>query len=796
MKNFNPSRKMNKFISTIILLFISMSVITSQEYTQNIKGQVLDKQSQQPLPGANIIVVSSNPIIGSTSDVNGYFKLTNVPVGRTGVAISFVGYQTANIPNLDLSTGKELYLSIELEEKVTNTEEIVVKAAKSKTQANNEMATVSARSFTIEETEKYAGSRGDVARMASNFAGVSFANDSRNDIVIRGNSPTGVLWRLEDIDIPNPNHFAENGTTGGPVSMLNNNTLKNSDFFTGAFPAEYGNALSGVFDLKMRCGNSEKHEFLGQVGFNGFELGAEGPINKDNHSSYLINYRYSTEALVEGMGINIGTTGIPYYQDLSFKINVPLNKGLFTIFGLGGYSHIDMLASKMSKSDMYSSDGQNLYNFSSMFASGASYTRYLTDKTYAKIIFSGLYQNGGTNIDTLDVNFQNPTPYLRHDISESRLSASFIFGTKFNAKLNTKFGITVDQMGFDMHSKIYVDSVNTLRSYLNLSKSLTQGPQLFRSYYEATYKLSDQLSFNPGIQFIYFDMNHKYAFEPRAGMSWSYAANRKISLGYGLVSHTQPLSVYYYLNPGSTVETNKNLDFTKSHQFVLGHDWNITDVLRLKTEVYYQYLFSVPVQKDSLSTYSILNEGAYWGVQGYDNLINTGKGYNYGLEITFEKFLSHNYYFLLTSSLFDSKYRGSDGILRNTAYSSNYVINALIGGDFPIGNKKSITTDIKIAYSGGMRYIPVNDTLSKLQNQAVYIYSQAYDKRYPDYLKIDVKFGIKINHPKATEEWIVYIENVTNHSNYLSQSYSLRQKKVVTNYQLGFFPMMQWRINF
>lgn len=142
------------------------------------------------------------------------------------------------------------------------------------------MATVSARSFTVEETSRYAGSLNDPSRMAANYAGVSSTSDARNDIIIRGNSPLGVLWRLNGMEIPNPNHFGSLGTTGGPVSILNNNLLDKSDFLTGAFPAEYGNALAGVFDLQMRSGNNEKTEFLGQVGFNGFELGAEGPIGK------------------------------------------------------------------------------------------------------------------------------------------------------------------------------------------------------------------------------------------------------------------------------------------------------------------------------------------------------------------------------------------------------------------------------------------------------------------------------------------------------------------------------------
>lgn len=169
--------------------------------------------------------------------------------------------------------------------------------------------------------------------MAANFAGVSIVDDSRNDIIIRGNSPIGLLWRLDGVEVPNLNHFSAAGTTGGPVSMINNNLLANSDFFTSAFPAEYGNAMSGVFDLKMRNGNNQKREYVGQIGFNGFELGAEGPFKK-GEGSYIVNYRYSVLGLMSKIGMKSGTgDATPYYQDLSFKINLPRTKiGKLSLF--------------------------------------------------------------------------------------------------------------------------------------------------------------------------------------------------------------------------------------------------------------------------------------------------------------------------------------------------------------------------------------------------------------------------------------------------------------------------------
>ena len=290
---------------------------------QNIRGVVLDKDSKSPLIGANVIVIDVDPIIGAATDFDGRYTIEKVPLGRHTLQISYIGYETKTLPNIEVTAGKEVILNVELQESIL-IDEVVVEAQQDKDKTVNRMASVSARTFSIDETMRYAGSLNDVARMAQNFAGVQGSDDSRNDIVIRGNSPTGVLYRLEDVDIPNPNHFALNGTTGGPVSILNNNVLDNSDFMTGAFPAEYGNAIAGVFDLKLRSGNNQQHEFLGQLGFNGVEMMAEGPISKKQYSSYIVDFRYSTLKLFQLMGLNFGTgTAVPDYSRWFFQIKFP-----------------------------------------------------------------------------------------------------------------------------------------------------------------------------------------------------------------------------------------------------------------------------------------------------------------------------------------------------------------------------------------------------------------------------------------------------------------------------------------
>ena len=786
-----------KTLMLTISLFLFHDALFAQPYSQTIRGRVIDKATQQPMPGANVIVLNTDPVKGAVTDADGWFKLNDIALGRISVDISFIGYRHATYHNLFLISGKEMILTIELEEEVQHVGEAVVKASRQKERPNNDMALISARSFTVEETEKYAGSRGDVARMASAYAGVSFANDSRNDIVIRGNSPAGLLWRLEDIDLPNPNHFAENGTTGGPVSMLNNNVLRNSDFLTGAFPAEYGNALSGVFDLKMRNGNNEQFEHMFQVGFNGLELGSEGPLSKNHKSSYLANYRFSVMDFVSLLGVNFGTTGVPHYQDLTFKLNFPVKKGLVTCFGIGGISSVAMLDSKAKDVSLYTNEGQDLYNGSTMGASGISWLRYFSSNTYAKFILSGFYQNGGTEIDTLDAD-KNKTRYFDHSISEYRLTFSAFTGTKFNAALSSKAGLIIDQMGYDMKTLQYdYDSLRMI-TRLRENKGLGEGGYLIRGFLQLNVKMTDQWIFTPGIHLLYYTLTGIPSIEPRMGVSWIYGENRSINLGYGTHAKTHTLGTYFlgsYLPDGQYVETNTDLGYTRSQQVVLGHDWNIRENLRLKTELYYQYLYDVPVEQQP-SYFSILNTGAGWGVGASDSLVNEGTGRNYGIEITFEKFLSKGYYYLITGSLFDSKYEGSDGVERNTAFNGNYVFNALAGKEFTIKEKSMLTVDLKVTWAGGTRYIPLDIEKSMEEKASVYDLDHPYEDKYTDYFKADIKFGYKMNGRHITQEYLFFIENVTNHKNVFYQMYKKSTGEIITMNQLGIYPMMQYRITF
>lgn len=779
----------------LILAYPSLS----QVITQTIRGTVVDKQSQAPLPGVIVQLLNADPPAGTMTDEKGEFKLSAVPVGRWQVKFQVISYKE-KVLTVVLNSGKESVTTVELEESVIQGEEVVITATQDKTQTNNKMSTVSSRVFSAEEAARYAGSRNDPARMAANFAGVSGANDSRNDIIIRGNSPLGILWRLNGLDIPNPNHFGSAGSTGGPISILNNNTLDNSDFMTGAFAADYGNATSGVFDLKMRQGNNEKHEFVAQLGFNGFELGAEGPFSKNRSSTFLVNYRYSTLAVFKALNIDFGTgSAVPQYQDATFKLDFNTGKyGKISFWGIGGLSYVALLEKdKKEGQDLYGYSARDTYFRSNVGASGISHTLLFKKNAYLKTHFGISGSVNRIAADRIDTAFKTPgnlKPEYRQTTQNIRYSLNSTYNKKFNSRNFMNAGIYGE-----IYQTVFVDSNDyffgdntfiTLRNY----KGTTA---LLRGFVQWQHKFSDNFLVNAGISDQYFLLNNSNAVEPRIGLKYSINRRQALSLGGGLHSQLQPIYIYFATDTaaGRHIETNKNLDFTRAAHAVLAYDNNFGSNFRLKTEVYYQYIFHAPV-KSYPDYFSVLNLGADFNSPNVSNLVSKGTGYNYGLEITLEKFYSQGYYFLLTSSLFESKYKGSDGVLRNTAFNGNYVFNLLGGKEFKIRQRHTLSLDVRGTYAGGKRYTPVDLNASIAAQAEVRDVSRAYQLQYTPYFRVDIKPGYRYNAKKITHEFSIDLQNITRHLNVFQQTYDITNQRINTDYQLKFFVIPQYRVLF
>jgi len=780
-----------------VLLLLTIHFAVFSQNTQTVRGIVTDVDTKMPLPGATVVILNTNPVVGTTTNVDGKFKLENIPVGRVDIKVSFMGYNDQYLKNLEVLYAKELVLTISLTEKVYTMDAVEIVARTDKEKPLNTMASVSARTFSVEETQRYAGSLGDPSRMVQNFAGVMSAGDARNDIIIRGNSPMGLLWRMEGIDIPNPNHFGALGTTGGPVTMLNNNLLTNSDFITGAFPAEYGNALSGVFDLKMRNGNSEKYEFVGQIGFNGVELGAEGPFSKKHNSSYLVDYRYSTLAFFKLLGLNsIAGSSVPQYQDLTFKVSIPTKKaGRFMLFGIGGTSFIRIWDSEKSDDEYsYGLAGTDTDFGSDMGVTGLSHTYYFSKNTRlnTNIYLSG--SRASTALDSLKGEDKIKSQYYRSRNSEVKYGISSNLTHKFSTRDILKTGIIFDRYNVSLLDSVYIWEDDTYFKNNDFKGSMN----LMQLYGQWKHRITDKLNYTVGMHFQYFNMNRSFSPEPRAGLEWEFAPRQMLSFGYGLQAQTQPKVIYFVeteLANGQTIQTNRDLNFTKSHQFVIAYNNRITENLRFKTEVYYQLLYNVPVSKSMLD-YSVLNEGAYFYINLEDSLVNAGKGTNYGLELTFEKFLSNNFYFLGTASLFRSQYEGYNGEVHSTAFDNRYVFNALGGYEITLRKNKRLNIDLRGVLAGGKPYTPIDQQQSELENRPVYLFDQAFSKHHPDYFRLDVKVGFRMPMGKTSNEYILEIQNVTNRKNVFQQSWNPTSKSMKTEYQQALFPMFTYRIYF
>jgi hypothetical protein len=774
---------------------LSAAFITNAQHTyltQVVKGTVIDDQSGNVLSNATVIIEGT----GAVTDTLGNFKLKNIPIGRRTIQVTLTGYDEIVISNIEVTSSKEVVLEIKMKERIKKLDEVVIRSGKQKSKALNDAALVSARQFSVDEAVRYAGTRNDPSRMAQNFAGVSGPNDARNDIVIRGNSPAGVLWRLDGIDIPNPNHFSTLGSTGGPVSMLNTNTLKNSDFLTSAFPAQYGNAIAGVFDLRMRNGNDEKYEFLGQMGFNGFEAEAEGPLNKETKSSFLFNYRYSLISSLQALGLSVGTgSATPYYQDAQFKFHIPTKKaGTFDWFGLGGESHIKFNA--IDKDNLYSTNDGSLRErtFRSLTGvTGLTHTYFFNSTASGKLMLAVSGFDSKYREDFYNSSKPDNTAYYKKN-TQVKYSAGYTFNKKFNSRNQFTTAVVADFNKLKLRNDYIPDGDSVLTTLFNTKKNAT----LLKSFINFAHRFSDKLSSNIGVYYQLFTLNNTQSIEPRWNIKYQLQQNQSISFGAGLHSQAQPLEVYFYETKntnGQTELTNKNLDFVKSVHTVLGYDINFSKHLRLKAEVYGQYIYNAAVEKTS-SSFSMLNAGADFYFPDKTNLVNDGKGYNYGIELTLERFLDKGFYYLVTASLFQSKYKGSDNVWRNTVFNSNYVVNFLGGKEFRLNTKASFGIDTKLTVTGGQRYTPFDIPASAAGGYILFKENEAYSLQNDPYLRWDLKLSYSRNGRKTTQKWYIDLQNLSNRKNIYIRTLNPKEGKTGVINQIGFFPNFNYAITF
>ncbi len=773
-----------KIILMVTLLGLMMGQLNAQELKQIIRGNVIDKDSQMPVVGATIVIVDADPLVGTTTNVEGEFVFEPQHVGRYDFRVQCMGYEPRIVSNILVRVGKETILTIHLTESVIELKEVTISAKKHKGEPLSKMALISARSFTVEETNRYAGSFDDPAHMAANFAGVMGSPDGGNDIIVRGNSPRGMLWRMEGIEIPNPNHFADEGSSGGGISALNSKMLDNSDFYTGAFPAEYGNAYSGVFDLRLRNGNKHKREYSFSFGIIGIDFTAEGPFKKGGDASYLVNYRYSALDLLDAIGIKVAGDAVPRFQNISFKVNAPTKKsGIFTVFGLGGLSGIK------EHKDEFKLDFDT-----DLAMMGISHTLPLDNKTILRTVlsFSGS-RNTGQDRDSTAQDYYRLE--WKEKITYSDLSISTYLNRKFTPKHSLKTGLTFTKKYYN----IFGEEWNFDGDYLEKILDRKGNTEVLQAYLSWKYRFAKNVTLVSGLHYTKLFLNNNEAIEPRAQLSWEFAKSHKLSLGFGMHSKIESMSNYLAQQKdgfNNITYPNENLGFSRAYHYVVGYEHSFSKNLLMRLEAYYQDLYDVPVEDDPSSSVSLLNRD-----DGYtnDKFVNEGTGKNYGFDFTLEKFFSQNYYFLVTASVFDSKYKAKDGVERNTLYNTDYLFTALGGKEWQLKNngvESTLAVSSKVIWNGGNRYTPIDVETSRAKGTTEYFENLAFSKQRDNFFRCDLKLQYRKNKKKTTHVWELDIQNVTNQQSIIWEYWDEDDQKVESIKQLGLLPVISYRIEF
>lgn len=784
---------MFKFSFLISIFSFWVYNLSWTQQNQWIKGKIMDQETMLPVPGVKVVLFSEEFQDGTFTDSLGGFKLQS-PTGRVNIQFMLSGYEVMNMQQVLVTSGKQLDLQIEMKPSSQSLDVVTVTAEKDR--KANQMATVSARSFNVEETQRYAASFNDPARMALSFAGVNTANDASNEIIVRGNSARGLLWRVEGIEIPNPNHFSNGeGGSGGGISILSSQILSNSTFYTGAFPGEFGNALSGVFDIKFRKGNTDKREYSLQLGILGLQSSLEGPFSKKYKGSYLVNYRYSTLIFLNAIGLPVVDNAlVPQFQDLSYNLYFPTKKlGSFTVFGLGGISTAGDLAEKDSSLWLTRSDRFEDKSYQFVGSTGITHTLPLGKKGYWKSVVALSREENGYKMDSLNTDYQPVKAYnesIRYDVIRSH---SFL-NLKLNAKQTMRFGGYYSQYFYSIFSQ----GLNLQNNSFGTFSDEKGNTGLIQFYGQHKIQLANKLDIVSGLHTTFFVLNKKINIEPRFGVNYQLNRRQSLNFGFGLHSRLEPISIYLsrvFSNQTEFTQPNRNLSLTRSLHHVLGYELALSSRIRLKSEIYYQYLFQVPVDTSKLSATSMLN--ASTGL--FQNTwLNLGNGRNYGLELTLERNLFEGFYFLITGSVFQSQFKLPNTNWLNTRFNANYMFNAVGGYEFNFGktNKKIIGFNSRFIWRGGNRYTPIDLTLSQAQGTEVYSSQIPYSSQLPDYLRIDFSASLRFNYSNWSLIFSTEIQNVTNRLNINRYFFDPYTKEIRTAYMFGIMPVFNFKVEF
>ena len=781
-----------KFSTFAVFFLVSLTGWT-QQFNQTVRGTVVDNENKQAVAGSKITVFNTqndSVIAQGITNKEGLFILEKVPVGRVHIHISSSQFEPIIIEDIAISSTQELSLEVQLEPTINELSTIEIQGNSIRGEPINRMAIASTVTITPEQISKYAGSIDDPLRVVTAYPGVIAQNSGFNYISVRGNSPVGMLYRLEGVPVSNPNHFGEIGTNGGFVTQFSSALLSNSDFYSGVAPAEFGNATTAVFDFRFRNGNNRKREHAFKASVLGLDLATEGPFSKNSKASYLINYRYSTLGILSKV-IYLGGVE-PSYQDLSFSVNIPTKKaGTLKFFGVGGLSNF-LLDAKRDTAD-WEFDGdrvRRVYGTKSGTA-GLSYYLPVNSKGYFHAAAAYSYGRNFDNSDYLEEDF-SWSLRDQSNYDDARLTVTADYNHKFSNRHTNKSGFIYTLARHAYLAERYDQNVSGLFTAANTAGNAQQ----IQAFSQSKFSLTDKWTLNTGVHYIHFLLNNNFNLEPRVGLQFEPSLKSKINLSYGIHSRIENLNFYFieYANtPGTYV--NRDLELMKAHHSSLSYTAMLTKSLKLKTEAYFQYLDDVPAVAGG--TYSVQN---LFNSLPQVDLSNEGSGRNFGVELLLQQFTYKGYYYMFTLAVFDSQYRAGDGIWRNTELNQRYSYNVIAGKEFKLKDKphksRLLSVNMNWRHSGGAWKTPIDLIASEQAGWTVFDESNPFSIRQPDLMGMDVSVNYRSNKKKMATECSITLKNIYSNNAVLFELYDTDTKTIRQREDYGLIPVISYTIHF
>ena len=793
-----PPQTCRWFWSLLLLI-----VCTTGLRAQSIRGIVTEATSGEPIVGATIVLKETT--IGTVTDMDGKYVLTSIPTGRYTVEASFVGFDPQANTEVLVAGNREMVMNFALSESDLSLGEVTVRPEVNKERAVNPMAIVGARMLSMEEASRYAGGYSDPARLVTSFAAVTGSPDN-NGISVHGNAPQSLSWRLEGIEINSPNHFSDAFAMGtGVVSALNSHVLGNSDFYSGAMTAEYGNALSGVMDMKMRAGNNQTFQHAVQLGTLGAELTTEGPISKKAGSSYLINYRYAFTTLARKIGLLSVDGDQADFQDVNFKFNFPTrHAGTFSLFGLGlKDKYWNDIVDEPDRESFY--DQEYLESRQTMLVGGLAHRIYLGKGWNWNTTIAGSYFKNDGDDSYFDLDFDNNykagelKPYAVMRQKNSQLTVQTALQKRFSNQFTSKLGANYSEYYFDINMKKSEALNEPLPDqYLYQADSHTG---LLTAYLSNSWKWNPYFTFNFGVNVQYFRLNDDKSFEPRAALQWAPNDKNSFSLGYGLHSKMEKMDVYFVKDLETGDFVNKDLKLSKAHHLLVSWMYRFNDQLNFRAEAYYQRLFDLPVAADPNDTYCIINRRDYYVDRA---LNNDGKGRNYGIDLTLERYMHGGWYGMVNASFYKAEYKAQDGVWRNTRYNRSYAAKILGGKEWMVGSRKQnvLSVNAKFTFQGGMRYTPADLQATKDEYFNHHLPDVAYDdknafsKQYDPIGVLDLTVSYKISGKHCDHTIAVEALNLNGVKPPYTDTYNYKYDRMDQVDSALSFPSIYYRLSF